>query len=99
MIEESASSLCLTFAALSVQNQLASSRGEEGEKETLNSQLENIPNVDKIQIIAFLVLNYIYLLHVQQMKILHTQTYIGNHLQNRSKDCLKIKLPPHLQLP
>lgn len=99
MTEESASSLCLKFAALSIQNQLASSRGEEGEKEILNSQLENIPNVDKVQIITFLMLIYIYLLHAQQMKILHTQTYIGNLLQNRSKDCLKIKLPPHFQLP
>lgn len=42
--------------------------GEEGEKEILNSQLKNIPNVDKVQIIAFLVLNDIYLLPAQQMK-------------------------------
>lgn len=64
--------------------------GEGGEKEILNSQLENIPNVDKVQIIAFLMLNYIYLLPAQQMRVLHTQTQ-----ETSSKNCLK----PPSQLP
>ena len=45
------------------------------------------------------MLNYVYLLPAQQMRVLHTQTYIRNRLKNSSKDCLKMKPPPSSQLP
>lgn len=59
----------------------------------------NIPNVDKVQITAFPMLNYIYVLPAQQMRILHMQTYMRNLSKNSSKDCLKMKAPPSFPAP